>query len=245
MNAKSENNLVTTAYIFILIACVILSGCSSAPAPIPNDPRFAPTIPDISEASRAKNGSLFVANSNLSLYQDIKATKVGDIITVKLMELTKATKDAKTNLSREQDLATRVGALFGGIPSFSISKLPLINSNNNKTLENSIDLQNTFKGSGDSQQNNSLTGDITVTVAQVLPNGNLLIRGEKWITLNQGSEYIRLTGIIRKEDIGPNNEVLSTRIADARIAYSGTGDLANSNRMGWIGKFFNSKLSPF
>lgn len=245
INDIKSRYYISTAFCFVLIACFALSGCSSMQSPEPNDPRYAPTIPDMSERPKPMSGSLFVEDSNLSLYQDIKANKVGDIITVKLVELTKASKDAKTNLKKAQELNTTISKLFNTIPSFSLRKIPLLSSKSRKTLDTDIDVDNTFKGNADSQQNNSLKGDITVTVAQVLPNSNLVIRGEKWITLNQGSEYIRLTGIVRKEDIGPNNEVLSTKVANARITYSGTGDLANTNRMGWLGKFFNSKIFPF
>lgn len=246
MKINSTNSKYKKAIsLFSLISCISLSGCASMYSAAPDDPRFAPTIPEISENPKAIKGSLFIENVNLSLYEDIKANKVGDIITVKLVEVTRASKDAKTNLKKEHDFNTKITALLGGLPSFTLKNIPILNSSSRKNLDNTFDFDNVFRGNADSQQNNSLKGDITVTVAQILPNSNLVIRGEKWITLNQGSEYIRLTGIVRKEDIGPNNEVLSTRIANARISYSGTGDLANTNKQGWLGKFFNSRISPF
>ncbi|HKK03898.1 MAG TPA: flagellar basal body L-ring protein FlgH, partial [Gammaproteobacteria bacterium] len=102
-----------------------------------------------------------------------------------------------------------------------------------------------FDGEGDAAQSNQLEGSITVTVSEVLPNGNLVIQGEKWVKINQGQEYIRLRGIVRPVDIGPDNTVLSTQVADAQLAYGGTGVVAQSNSPGWLTRFFNSPLWPF
>ncbi len=102
-----------------------------------------------------------------------------------------------------------------------------------------------FESTGDADQSNSLSGNITVSIAEVLPNGVLRVRGEKWLTLNRGDEYIRLSGLVRPEDIAPDNTVQSTRLADARISYSGTGEVHDANAMGWLAKFFISPIWPF
>ena len=102
-----------------------------------------------------------------------------------------------------------------------------------------------FDGAGSSSQSNSLVGDITVTVVERFANGNLRIRGEKWVTLNQGREFIRLSGIIRPYDIGPDNAVLSSKVANAQITYSSKGALAAANKMGIISRFFNSIFYPY
>jgi flagellar L-ring protein precursor FlgH len=102
-----------------------------------------------------------------------------------------------------------------------------------------------FAGEGTSDMSNSLSGSITVSVHEVLPNGVLLVRGEKWLTLNQGDEYIRLSGLVRPQDIGADNTLSSNKLADARIAYSGTGSVTDTNVMGWVSKFFISALMPF
>ncbi len=91
----------------------------------------------------------------------------------------------------------------------------------------------------------SLVGDIAVTVVARYPNGNLLVRGDKWVTLNQGREFIRLSGVIRPFDIEPDNSIASSKVADARITYSSEGVLAEANRMGLLTRFFNSALWPF
>jgi len=210
-------------------------GCAHKyPSPVePDDPRYAPVVQNIEAIPKAAGGSAYVdGNGGLSLYQDMKAHRVGDIITVKLEEETKASKDAKTGYNKTSALNTSLGLK----PPSNPSKNPLVGNINNGS---------NFKGEGDSKQNNSLTGDITVTISQVLPNNNLIIRGEKWLTLNQGSEYIRLTGIVRPQDIGPDNTVVSTRIANARITYSGTGAVSDANKSGWLSRFFNSEVWPF
>ena len=102
-----------------------------------------------------------------------------------------------------------------------------------------------FDGEGDSSQSNSLTGELTVTVVDILPNGNLVVQGEKWFTLNQGKEYIRIAGVLRPMDVQSDNTVSSTKLADAQIAYSGEGFVHDSNTQGWFTQFLNSKWWPF
>jgi flagellar L-ring protein precursor FlgH len=112
-------------------------------------------------------------------------------------------------------------------------------------LSGSLDNANTFSGSGDSKQSDSLVGDITVTVIQRLQNGNLLVKGQKYITINQGSEFVRLEGIIRPIDISASNTIPSSQVADARIAYGENGALNDANRPGLLSRFFNSPWMPF
>jgi flagellar L-ring protein precursor FlgH len=108
-----------------------------------------------------------------------------------------------------------------------------------------VDGSRSFDGQGDSAQSNELDGSIAVTVAEVLSNGNLRIQGEKWIRINHGEEYIRLQGIVRPVDIGPDNSILSTQIANVQVAYGGTGALADSNQPGWLTRIFTSPIFPF
>jgi flagellar L-ring protein precursor FlgH len=129
-----------------------------------------------------------------------------------------------------------VSAIFGGRP---------VTSNGTPILNNEIAGDRSFSGQADSSQSNRLDGSITVTVAERLPNGNLVVRGEKMIQINQGEELIRVQGIVRPVDIGPQNTVPSTKIADARISYGGKGTLADANRPGWLSRFFNSPWFPF
>ena len=113
------------------------------------------------------------------------------------------------------------------------------------TLENTANGDRKLGGEGSSDQSNSLTGDISAVVIGVYPNGNLAIRGEKMLTLNQGEEVVQISGVIRPEDIAGDNSVPSSRVADAKITYAGNGVLADANTVGWLGRFFLSPLWPF
>ena len=101
-----------------------------------------------------------------------------------------------------------------------------------------------FTGGGEAEQSNALSGEITVTIAQVFPNGTMLVRGEKQLTLNRGDEFIQISGLVRQSDVGPDNRIASTRVADAKITYTGKGEFARSSKQGWLQRFF-SRISPF
>ena len=168
------------------------------------------------------------------LYSDPRAHRVGDIITVNLRENTQASKSANTISSRETGVELDPIIGLGGNPVFSGDSLQL-----------DLESETEFQGDAQANQSNNLVGNISVTVIQVLPNRNLVVRGEKWLTLNNGDEYIRLTGIIRPQDISLSNDIDSSRVANARIQYSGTGTFASSQKQGWLGKFFASEWWPF
>jgi flagellar L-ring protein precursor FlgH len=108
-----------------------------------------------------------------------------------------------------------------------------------------MDNETEFDGQGDSRQSNRLQGDLSVTVAQRLPNGNLLVRGQKWIAINQGQEYVRIQGIVRPIDIDPDNSISSLKVADAQISYGAKGALADANKPGLLARFFNAPWMPF
>ena len=122
--------------------------------------------------------------------------------------------------------------------------LPLA-SNKNNDLSLSLESDHNFDGAGDSDLNNKLSGDISVSVVEVLPNGNMLIRGEKVMTINQGNEYLRIAGMISPRDIDATNSISSKRIADVQMSYVGDGPTNDANVMGWLGRFFISALMPF
>ena len=126
----------------------------------------------------------------------------------------------------------------------TIAGMP-VTVNGTEVLEMAVDNKSDFDGSGDSSQSNRLDGDITVTVARRLANGNLLVRGQKWIAINQGKEFVRIQGIIRPIDIAPDNSLPSSKVADASISYGGKGALADANAKGWIARFFDKPWAPF
>lgn len=232
-NIRFKNSL----RLFTVLLITLLSACSNTielSKALPNDPDFAPILPEVEEASIIPTGSLFKENYVNNIYSDSKAHRTGDIISVILSESTQANKNAKTELKKENDTSLDPVIGLGGIPA-TIS---------GKSIQFGVAQSNSFKGDSKSDQGNSLSGDISVHVLKVLPNGNLMIRGEKWLTLNNGDEYIRLTGVIRPKDINSNNTILSTKIANARIQYSGTGSFADSNEQGWLTKFFSSQWWP-
>ncbi|GAA5213881.1 flagellar basal body L-ring protein FlgH [Corallincola platygyrae] len=211
-----------------------LTGCGSVYQVQPDDPYYAPLIPEMPEAQMVLTGSMFQDVTAQNLYSDIKARRIGDIITVNLVENTKANKGAKSELDKETSVEYLAPTMFGR---------PVTIGGN--TLDVGIDNTTEFEGESKVNQNNSLLGAISVSVVQVLANGHLVVRGEKWITINQGDEYIRLTGIIRPEDVTADNNIASTKVANARIQYSGTGSAHDTQTPGWLTQFFNSPIWPF
>lgn len=215
-----------------------LSGCMVYQSVQPDDANWAPSFPQPETPSNLTNpGSIYKVSSAQMLFQDKKALRVGDIITVVLTENMNASKNADTELSKDTSVNTTAPTLLdfehslGATPGSGVGV--------------GITSQNAFKAETDTKQSNLLSGTITVTVHQVYPNGNLAIKGEKWISLNQGNEFIRVSGIIRPEDIDKDNQVQSVKVANARIYYGGTGVLAEANEEGWLSRFFNTGWWPF
>lgn len=221
----------------------LLSGCASMQQAPSAD--YRASYPPVAQPPVATNGAIYQSGYGMALFEDIKARRIGDTITIVLQERTQASKDAKTETSKENDISIANPTLLGSTPEFNAPGILPLASNRGNTLAAELSSDQEFKGEGTSSQGNSLTGNITVTVADVLPNGNLVVRGEKWLTLNQGDEYIQISGIVRPIDVRADNTVLSGQVADARITYSGKGMVADSNKMGWLSRFFASAIWPF
>jgi flagellar L-ring protein precursor FlgH len=223
----------------ILTLCLsvfLATGCASIEEnkTLPDDPDFAPILPEEEEQSLVPSGSLFQAHYVNNIYSDSKAHRVGDIISVILSESTQAQKNAKTELKKENSATLDPIIGLGGAPvTFK-----------DENIQFGLNQESDFSGDSKANQGNSLSGNISVHVLRVLPNGNLMIRGEKWMTLNNGDEYIRLTGVIRSQDISSGNTITSSKIANARIQYAGTGSFADVQEQGWLTKFFNSTWWP-
>ncbi|WP_026144908.1 flagellar basal body L-ring protein FlgH [Pseudomonas asplenii] len=225
--------------ILALSGIAALAGCVSPP-PKPNDPYYAPVLPRTPLPAAANNGSIYQAGFEQNLYGDRKAFRVGDIITITLNEATQASKNANSNLSKKSSNSLGLTSLFGSVPN---TNNPL--GSGDLTLNAGYSGNRATDGTSKAGQSNSLTGSITVTVADVLPNGIIAVRGEKWLTLNTGDELVRIAGLVRADDIATDNTVPSTRVADARITYSGTGSFADTSQPGWFDRFFLSPLWPF
>lgn len=210
----------------------ILSACSVLP---PKFEDYAVAMPEDTVVTPTANGSIFQSNRDVALFENPIAGRVGDILTIHLVESTIASKKSSTNTKKATNASLGVTNLFGRAPTIKgINPLTA-------ALGDSSD----FTGEGNSAQSNSLAGDITVTVAKRYSNGNLLIRGQKWLSLNQGQEYVRIQGIVRQADVAPDNTIPSTKVANATISYGGQGALSDANAKGWLGRFFDSPLTPF
>ena len=223
-----------TKVIFVLLIA-IASGCAQTRIIVQPDPQYAPVDMNDLQFKASSNGSIFQTGRSIRLFEDNKAFRIGDVLSVTLSESTNASKSAATNTAKDNDIGISGSTIFG-------STGPTINGN--LALTNSIDASRNFTGSGDSAQSNSLTGEIAVTVTDILPSGNLLVRGEKIIGLNQGSEFIRISGLVRPKDVSSGNIVFSRKIANARIYYGGGGVVAESNSKGWLARLFDSPLFP-
>lgn len=216
-------------------ACVLLgalSACSVLP-PRPGNPQYAPVKP-APEHNVATNGAIYDAAQVTPLFADVRARHVGDNLTVILAEHTDAKKSADTSTSRNSSVAIKPPKVFGR--NVTVAGAPV--------LQTSVNGKDAFSGKGDTSQSNQLTGAITVTVARVLSNGNLVVQGEKWIDINQSREFVRVRGIVRPTDIASDDSVRSTQLANARISYGGTGTLNDANRPGWLMRLFQSVFWP-
>jgi flagellar L-ring protein precursor FlgH len=222
------------ALLFAALCALVLAttGCATAPAAAPTartwDIPETPPPPPV-------DGSIYSASTNMALFEDRRARRAGDILTVLLVEKTDAAKTAKTSTSKDTNSEISNPTLLGrpltaagvGIGAFS------------------LDSAHSFDGAGNSAQSNKLQGSVTVMVRSVMNNGNLLVAGEKEIVINQGTERISIEGLVRPEDIGPGNTVNSDRVADARISYVGKGAIADANAAGWLQRIFTSVFFPF
>lgn len=239
---EHQGTMAKCKILAVLLCALGMVGCAAKPV---QDPAFATVSPPLPLPQVPEDGAIYLAEQELVLFEDVRARRVGDLLTVRLVERTDASKKAETSTTKESSTDIRNPTLFGSTPEFDLpSWFPLASTRDN-TLEFNLESDKEFEGSGESSQSNSLTGDISVTVVRVLPNGNLVIQGEKLLTLNQGNEHVRFSGIVRQADITSENTVLSTEVADARMVYAGNGALADANSMGWLSRFFQSPYFPF
>jgi flagellar L-ring protein FlgH len=227
---KTVRNLfliISTLSLFLVAGCQ--SNSYTLNAPEPGEKEWAPTVV-MANSGRARQGSLYAPAQMLTLFQDRRAYRTGDILTVTLDESTESSKRAGTSIGKKSDVS--VGA-------------PSVGTKTIEELSAGLNADRRFNGESSASQRNSLSGFITVTVSDVMANGVLAIKGEKWLRLNQGDEYIRLHGLVRVDDIDDRNRVSSQRIADAQITYAGRGALAESNEPGWLSRVFQSPLFLF
>ncbi len=220
---------------FSVIACaLVLGGCSVAGDIRPYAP-MAAIQPVVVQAAAPTAGAIYAAGPGLNLYGDRRAREVGDLLTITLVENTMATTSATTAISKQSSVDVGTPTVFGAPVTLGGKDI----------LGASAEAERDFAGKGNSAQSNRLQGSVTVTVIQRLPNGNLVVQGQKNLRLNQGDELVQIQGVVRSADIAADNTISSSKVADARIAYGGRGAVAQSNAIGWLGRFFNSALAPF
>ncbi|MDO9169692.1 MAG: flagellar basal body L-ring protein FlgH [Methylobacter sp.] len=225
-HSRSRLNVCTLA-----AALLLLGGCNSIPS---RDPAFAPVAPADLRPPVQSSGSIYQAGYDMRLFEDHTAKRVGDVLTIQFNELTQAKN--KNNLMAKKDTQVSVTAptLFGMAASVL----------SGSDLETEVASKKGFTGMGTSDQANSLSGNISVTVVELLPNGNLSVRGEKRVTLNQGDEFVRLSGIVRPVDINAGNVISSDKVADVTIMYVGEGAMADASKMGWLARILYSPWFP-
>ncbi|MBF0428433.1 MAG: flagellar basal body L-ring protein FlgH [Magnetococcales bacterium] len=225
MNGFSRIILLLPLLPIAVSGCGMTRATERPPAPIAI---VQPTPP---ETLTPKKGSIWQTTDRNTLFLDNKARNVGDVITVKIVENATANKDATTELKRNNTNGMSLGGALD-LTTLLKSNTPLNSATANST--------NDFKGEGNTTRKSDFKATVSCIVTQVLANGNLRIEGRRDITLNHENQFIMLSGVIRPEDIDASNSVTSAQIADARIEFSGEGDIDDQQRPSWIGRFFST-----
>ncbi|HVY08464.1 MAG TPA: flagellar basal body L-ring protein FlgH [Burkholderiales bacterium] len=214
-----------------MLLMALLSGCAINQPPIVHQPMTARPLPDAQLKPEA-DGAIFAKTNFRPMFEDRRARFVGDTMTVLITEKTAANKKSGASAERKSAMTAAVPTVHG-LPGKSFQGLGLDASSDN-----------TFNGNGQAAASNDFTGTITVTVTELLPNGNLLVSGEKQIAMSQGTEFIRFSGIVNPVMVSSVNTIASTQVADARIEYRANGYIDEAQTMGWLARFFNNVL-PF
>lgn len=213
-----------------VLAGFALSACTTVPPTNVHQPMTARPAPR--GENPAPNGSIYQAGVSRTLFEDRRARYVGDTLTITITETTSASTASNTKASRSGSISASVPTV-SGLPGKSLQGLEL-----------SASSDVSHDGKGDAAAKNAFTGNITVTVIEVLANGNLLVSGEKQVSVGAGTEYIRLSGVVNPYFINAANTISSTNVADARIEYKESGVISEAQVMGWLARFFLSTL-PF
>ncbi len=213
------------------IAAVVLAGCvSTVPATAVHQPMSV--RPEPRPAPAATNGAIYNVANSRPLFEDRRARFVGDTLTINIVEKTQASKKSDTKAERSQSVDVSVPTIVG-LPFKSVQGMTV-----------GVDSGNKFGGKGENTSANDFLSTITVTVIEVLPNGNLLVSGEKQIGLKEGEEFVRFSGVVNPNTITGANTVQSTQVADARMEFKANGFLDSAQVMGWLSRVFLSVL-PF
>ena len=214
---------------------IILSGCIKPLNVKKADNKYKPIKQRVLNIHYKDNGAIYQKGMRVGLFEDITAKYVGDVLTIVLTENTNASATSNTNSSKDNKVELPGPTLAGN----------KVTKDGVEILTNKFNGEREFSGQGTSAMNSSLNGKISVMVADILPNRNLVVRGEKMMMLNQSDEYVRFIGVVRPQDINQDNTIDSTRVANVHVAYGGQGDLSSANKMGPLGRFFQSQAWPY
>ncbi|MCU4118018.1 flagellar basal body L-ring protein FlgH [Variovorax sp. N23] len=219
----------------VLLAAVVAAGCAQIPRePLVHQPMTARAETYAASPTRRPTGAIFREGPGANaLFEDRRPRNVGDILTVVISEKVNASKTSGANASRN---GSTTGTFAGGIPKLLGS---LLDGQDTK-----LSGDNVLKATGGANANNTFNGVITVTVTDVMSNGNLLVSGEKQMGINQGTEFIRFSGVVNPRTVSGSNTVSSTLVADARIEYTAKGFIDEAQTMGWMQRFFLNVM-PF
>lgn len=214
------------------LICLLLlqAGCA-----LKHDPKFAPTRPHSTALPVPNTGAIYQTGNEIRLFEDQIARRVGDVLTITLVENTSVVQNNDMDLKKDSQITADAPTVFGQLDPKVLGL----------SLEQNIQFNRTMSGKNKGKQDNNLNGTVSVTVTDVLANGNLLVRGEKRLGMTGGNEYVKISGIVRRIDIDVANTVPSTKVADATIEYSADGQMADASKQGWLARFFYSPWFPF
>ena len=210
----------------LMSALLGLAGCGTLPSSIVQQPTTA--RPQVLPTQAASNGTIYQAAAYRPLFEDRRARHVGDLLTIVINEKTQAGKQASSSGSKTGAIDSAISAV-AGLPLKTLQGLGMKAHSSTENADKSA-----------LNSSNNFSGNVTVSVIEVLPNGNLLVAGEKQIALDKGTEYIRLSGVVQPDTIQAGNTVSSAKVADARIEYRTSAKLDTAEVMGWLARFFMS-----
>lgn len=229
-------NLIRILGVYMVLGLV--AACAGTTANVQPSKAIVHTIQeeDFSSENAAKrdptsNAGLWKEISSRALFQDLRAYRVGDLVTINIVETSKASKKADTKTARQSSIDMGITNALGWE-----SKLQNLGAGSgfDNTAMFKASAKNSHDGSGSTTRDESMTAYLTARVVKVMPNGNLFIKGTRQVKVNHETQFITLSGVIRHEDISPDNTILSSYIADAKIDYTGSGPISDKQRAGWL-----------
>ncbi|HKX77823.1 MAG TPA: flagellar basal body L-ring protein FlgH [Novosphingobium sp.] len=229
--SRAARSATLECFATLAMTLALIGGPTPALAKKRPQPGFEATLPQPAPASPVATGGIFNASLGYAgLYEGTRARRVGDPLTILLLETTTSSK----SVNSKNQKSGGIGLVPPTTGPFSFLSADALKASSNSS----------FNGGGNAGQTSTLASTLSVTIAEVRPNGTALVKGEKRMLLSQGEEWVQFSGIVRLSDIDEENRIMSTRVADARIEYSGKGALQQASKQGWLGRFFNM-ISPF